>query len=224
MKNKVTANRISVTTQGFGKSASIRALERSKSRQNITAGGRKKITLRSSITYDYSMNSRMNRLKMGERNQESRRTFREDQEKRSNILKLPVPHRPSPVQEMPQLTSVCSKMPLKPKSVPPESHRLVTGHDQNAPLKKIDKLQTIEILKEYVLDFKEIEKARVHLSKAVDYNVRDFFKCATQLKLKSVYSSGGSGSGSRNLATNFQTFNQQKAITEGTGQGNRSNL
>lgn len=122
------------------------------------------------------------------------RALTANNKKRGNILKLP--------------TSQIKQSPPHDALKPPDSHRFVTGCELVDPLKTISKSQLAAILKEFIIDYKELESARIELSEAVDYNVRDFFKSV------------------RNLNQNNENEKQNQPplmITEGTGHRNKTN-
>ena len=77
-----------------------------------------------------------------------------------------------------------------------------------------------------VVDYKELEGARLLLAEAADYNVRDFFKCIKKMSDK-LEANQDKEDDSENLA-NFTSFSKSQnvagKITEGTGHGNHRDM
>ena len=78
-----------------------------------------------------------------------------------------------------------SELALEKPSTTPDSHRLVTKSDKVEPLTKISRHQMKDILKELVLDFRELDQARKSLELSSDFSCALLFETVLGMSEKS---------------------------------------
>ena len=64
----------------------------------------------------------------------------------------------------------------------PDSHRLVTKSDRVEPLTTVTKQDIVEVLKEMVLDFRDLDQTRANLELSSDFNPKDLFEMVVRMQ------------------------------------------